>query len=380
MGKFGDIEAAKAKAALNARIKAMLMLLFQMFSGSRQNTADKIHNFIPHLKRTDRDCGALPFYSNMFTSHKTNKEHILLTMISMVVQTYWDMVDDAKEISDEVLKEFTDVLNVLEEISKDSIDNFGVYPVSSLHFSMMSKENLDKIETEDAKKERVEAEQQEEIEQQTKKDSEEAKELMDNVLEGDTSGSSTTTDDGVTAGDETVAIDKVKNEVTQLAGSSVASSSEVVKSSTDQVSTEDADACNSDCDNCDNPGCQANQSNAAADADPDELADEPADNESGGKADSEQYPDVEPLEKTVTDAVEREDNLEGAGVGIGGALADEQGGKVDTVPPMPEEEKEYQAAVDHETGDDVSADDETAAIDTPPVPDDNADGSKDFKA
>jgi len=368
MGKFGDIDAAKAKADLNARVKAMLMLLFQMFSGARQNTANKIHNFIPHLKRTDRDCGSLPFFSKTFTSHKTNKEHILLSMISMVVQTYWDRVDDNKILELKLIEEFDATLLVLEEISKSNIDNFGVYPVSSLHFSLMSKENLDRLEVEAAKKERAEAERKEDEEQQGRKDEAEGKQLMEAELG---SGDSTSQDSDSTDVAETEDVPPVSEstESTSKDGDSenteeeespaIPSAPEASSEKTaqpklveDQVSTEDADACDGDCDNCDNLGCQKVEDSCRTDEPEREdnlegaevggigiagsLADEqggivipkdaieaaaddvdgdgqpnPADSEAGGAADSEPYPDREPLEQTIADAI----------------------------PPMPEEEK-----------------------------------------
>jgi hypothetical protein len=277
-------------------------------------------------------------------------------MLSMVVQTYWDIVDANKISKLETLDEFSDVLEVLEEMSKGTFDDYRVHgPV--LKFTLLSKKRVDEIEVEEAKAELAEAEHKEEIEQQTKKDAEEGKKLMEAALDGDTSGSvqSSSTDAAET--------EEAKNEDTQQEGSSEASSSDQQVASgsdvekpahtgdgndTDQLSVEDADKCCGDCDNCADQACDVETSEASV---------LPADDEAGGAADSEQYPDVEPLEKTVTDAVEREDNLEGAVVGIGGALADEQGGKVDTVPPMPEEEKDSQAAVDHETGADQTDDD-----------------------
>jgi hypothetical protein len=337
MTKFGDIDAAKAKANLNARVKTMLMLLFQMFSGSRQNTADKIHNFIPHLKRTDRDCGSLPFFSKTFTSHKTNKEHILLTMISMVVQTYWDRIDDKKILDLKLIEEFEDVLNVLEEISKDSIDNFGVYPVSNLHFSLMSKENLDKIEAEDAKKELAEAEQREEQEQKARADEAEGKKLMAAELGSDDSTSqdspSTQSDETAEAGTEELG----KQSAGDLAEQQDSHESEDTPktggggSGSDEVSAEDADNCEGDCDNCDNPGCQTNQTDAI------ELADDHAEVEELLEGQN-----TEPTRSELSDEnvdvviAAREDNLEG---NVPGSLADENGGEVNDVPPMPEEEK-----------------------------------------
>lgn len=397
MGKFGNIDEAKAKASLNAEIKSMLMLLFQMFSGARQNTANKIHNFIPHLKRTDRDCGSLPFYSRTFTSMKTNKEHILLSMISMVVQTYWDIVDSAKTVDIKVIDEFSDVMAVLNEISKGSIDNFGVYG-TNFKFSLMSKDRLDEIEVEQNKKEQREAEQKEDQEQQARKDEAEGKKLMEAEL-GSAETQSQDSDSLSTQSDVTEADGSDEEIFEEAAGaangaaplalvenvddssSSVAPDETASTKDGDQVSTEDADACSGDCDSCVNPACQTNQTNVTDD--PDELDNEPADEDEGAPDQSE------------VDEAEREDNLEGAEVGVGdcigaavieesgdtccldcqmedqrkadddddvadcaagdvtnipGSLADEQGGN--TIPPMPEEEKDSQAAVDHETGDD----------------------------
>jgi hypothetical protein len=367
MGKFGNLEEAKAKANLNAEIKAMLMLLFQMFSGARQNTANKIHNFIPHLKRTDRDCGSLPFYSNTFTSHKTNKEHILLSMISMVIQTYWDIVDEAKEVKIEVIDEFSDVLTILKEISTSNIDDFGVYPISNLRFSLMSKENLDKIEVEEARKERAEAEQAEEREAQARKDEAEGKELMEKEL-GSEDTSTENTDDSASSEEETVSgevplksestdstLENGASENTKVEESSSAKSEDDAAPSTtipklveDQVSTDDADKCDGNCDDCDNPGCQSNEKE-------DNLEGAEVGGESIGDKIVEQSADSCCLDCDMEDQRKAEEN-------VPGSLADEQGGK-DTIPPMPEEEKDSQAAVDHETGDDQ--------VSEPPAPPEN---------
>lgn len=355
MGKFGDIEAAKAKADLNARIKAMLMLMFQMFSGGRQNTANMIHNFIPHLKRTDRDCGSLPFFSSMFTSHKTNKEHILLSMISKVVQTYWDMADDTKVVSNEVLGEFTATLMILEEISKDSLDNFGVYPVSRLHFSLMSKDNLDKREAEETKKEQREAEKAEEREAQARKDEAEGKQLMEAELgsgetqSADSDSPSTQSDADVEDGTEEAPLESSDGEKSPAMPSAPEVSSEKTaqpKLVEDQVSAEDADACNGNCDTCDNAACQTNQK------EPVDETEELLEGQNAEPSRSEISEDV----NAVVEVCKPDDDSDVADCAAGDVenifslLADEQGGKTDTVPPMPKEEKDYQAAVDHETG------------------------------
>jgi hypothetical protein len=335
MTEFGNIDKQKANMDINARIKAVLMLLFQMFNTSRNNTANMIQNFIPHLKRTDRDVSSLPFFSKAYVSHKTNKEHILLSKISMIFQDYWNLVriNRAGMPAAEVTK-FLQELELLEQIAKNGFDKYGVsgkFP----KFTLMSKKQIDLVEVEEAKKERAEADKQEEKEQTAIADKVEAKNLMDEALGSDDSTSQDS--DSTDAADEDVPLESESTDSTAQDGGSNDtpdsdddtkkesddSSSEAEKSSIDQVSTEDADACNGDCDNCDNAACQTNQTDA--DADPDELAEADEANNS---------------QQRYLDEAEREDNLAG---GIAGeAIDDEAIAAVEeaasTLPPMPEEE------------------------------------------
>ncbi len=303
MTEFGNIDKAKTNQDINARIKAVLMLLFQMFNTSRNNTANMIQNFMPHLKRTDRDCGSLPFYGKAYVSPKTNKEHILLTKLSMLVQDYWKVVSGKPEMSAAEALEFVNELELLEQIAKSGFDQYGVTGKLP-KFTLMPKSKISLGDAEKARRERAEADRVEAEIQQIQKDADEAKELTDAELgESSSDTSKENTDDTASSREETT--------------------------SSDELSAEDADACCGDCDNCADQVCtdQKNEGECS-------LAEEPAGNESGGAADSEPYPDAEPLEQTITDA-----------------LADEQGG--DTIPPMPGEEKGVQTfRLPHEKDDD----------------------------
>jgi hypothetical protein len=332
MTEFGDIDKAKADKIINARIKAALMLLFQMFTGARNNTANMIQNFIPHLKRTDRDISSLPFFGKAYVSHKTNREHILLTKISMIVQNYWKLVSDKPELGKNETAEFLAELELIEQIAKKGFDNyrvFGVFP----KFTLLDKAKIDLLEVEDVKKERAEAEKAEEREQQARKDEAEGKNLMAAELDsgGSTSDDSDSTDavetedvpladeSGATNGDSESAGNQPSAEETIPSAPEAASSK--APQPKDELSTEEADACGGDCDDCDNGACQTNQTDVTLDTDGTGIVDD------------------------ESEVVEN----------IPGSLADEQGGT--TIPPMPEEEKDYQAAVDHETGDDQADDD-----------------------
>ena len=361
MSKFGDIDAAKSKQELNARIKVVLTVLFQFFAGSRANTANMIQNFIPHLKRTDRDCGSLPFYSKTYTSHKTNKEHLLLCMISKVVQVYWDMVDDTKTMTTDEVVEFTAELMALEQIAKDGFDLYRVHGKFP-NFKLMSKEQITEIEVEEAKAERDEANRKEDAMNQQKEDEAEAKNLMDQALgsndsTSDDSPSTQSTETEAAGTDEQVGTDgEVFEEAAGAANGAVIaetddvpleseSSKDTLKESTDatasskeetgsldtedssdQLSTEEADKCGGDCDTCETHACEI-ADEAPADTDPDELDNEPADTDTDGDG------------------------------SLVGTTIDTVGGAENTaIPPMPEEEKDSQAAVDHETGDDQTDD------------------------
>ena len=267
-------------------------------------------------------------------------------MISMVVQTYWDIVDDTKEVAVETVDQFSDVLALLNEISKSNIDNYGVYPISNLRFSLMSKDNLDKIEVEDAKKERAEAEQAEEQEQKAREDEAEGKKLMEAELGSDDSTSqdspSTQSDKTAADGSEEAPLESSDGEKSPAIPSApVASSSKATqpKLVEDQVSTDDADKCDGNCDDCDNPGCQSN---------------EKEDNLEGAEVGGDKSVGEQMAEEPCCLDCEMEEkrNAEETIENVPGSLADEQGGDTPakTIPPMPEEEKDSQGAVDHETG------------------------------
>jgi hypothetical protein len=352
MTKFGDIDRQKVNAEAAARIKAVLMLLFQMFSGSRDNTSRMIQNFIPFLKRTDNDCGSLPFYGKAYVSHKTNKEHILLTKISMIVQDYWKLASDKLELSDVEATEFWRELKLLEAIAKGSFDSYQVYGKFP-RFTLLNKVQIDQLEVAGAKAERDGANRRE--------DAEKAKKLMDSESSDSEDSPSTTeaaetelgkqsesqsedvesshdSDDDTKkeSTDSSSETDAAKNGVTQQEGSSEASSSDqqVASDSDDQLSVEEADKCGGDCDTCETHACDdgperednlegATVSGAlATETETERVAQQ--------DADGEQYPDVEPLEQTAKEAT--------------------------PPPPMPEEEKDSQAAVDHETGNDQADD------------------------
>jgi hypothetical protein len=372
MSKFGDIDAAKAKADVNARIKAVLTLLFQMFTGARNNTANMIQNFIPHLKRTDRDCGSLPFFSKTYDSHKTNKEHILLSMISKVIQVYWSVASGNKEQYTGEFDELTEKLELLEEIAKNGFDEYrvhGKYP----NFRLMSKEQVAQLEVAEAQAERDEANRKEDEANQRAADADEAKNLMEqaqgsNVSTSETSPSTQSTQTEVAGTDEQVKSDEeifqdaaaaangtaslgesseegspeqesshdsddstkkestdsssapqegtattnddaVKNEVTQQEGSSTASSSD------QQAASDSADdqLSTEEADKC-GGDCDTCETHACETKD-EAPAETEAERVAQQDADGEQYPDVEQLEQTAKD-----------------------------VPPMPEEETQTHPA------------------------------------
>jgi hypothetical protein len=309
-----------------------------MFSGSRDNTSRMIQNFIPFLKRTDNDCGALPFYGKAYVSHKTNKEHILLTKISMLVQDYWKLASDKLVMTATEAAEFWRELGLLEEISKGSFDSYQVYGKFP-RFTLLNKKQIDLLEAEDAKTERDDANRRE--------DAEEAKKLMAaESSDSEDSPSTTEAEPNGVRGEraneaviaETEDVPPV-SESTQQEGSSEASSSDqqVASDSDDQLSVEEADKCGGDCDTCETHACDdepEREDNLEGATVGGALATETeTERVAQQDDDGEQYPDVEPLEQTAKEATD-----------------------APPPPPMPEEEKDSQAAVDHETGDDQADD------------------------
>jgi hypothetical protein len=382
MGKFGDVEKQKLNVTITARIKVALTLLFQMFATSRANTGRKIQNFIPHLKRTDRDCGSLPFFSKDYHSQKTNKEHVLLCMISRVIQEYWRFVSPTAEMSNEDAKAFLDHVDLLEEISKA---NFQTFQVSGRFpkFTLMSKAKLDAIELADVQQEKAEAnvlEEREqehedrrkaalaavdatwEEEQQRVKDSDDAKNAMDQ-------------DGGATTQEQSAGVQASASPM--IPSAPAASSSKATQPDADDLSVEAADRCGGDCDKCTDQVCteQKNEGECSLAEEPDAVEDDIA----AGMADEAKEADAE-----------REDNIGGAVVGgvaeppctegengepccldcemedqrkteeadgneetdLDSDAAEEEKYPEPPAPPMPDEEKDSQAAVDHETGDD----------------------------
>jgi hypothetical protein len=283
-----------------------------------------IQNFIPFLKRTDNDCGSLPFYGKAYVSHKTNKEHILLTKISMIVQDYWKLASDKLELSDVEATEFWRELKLLEAIAKGSFDSYQVYGKFP-RFTLLNKVQIDQLEVAGAKAERDGANRRE--------DAEKAKKLMDSESSDSEDSPSTTeaaetelgkqsesqsedvesshdSDDDTKkeSTDSSSETDAAKNGVTQQEGSSEASSSDqqVASDSDDQLSVEEADKCGGDCDTCETHACET-KDEAPAETEAERVAQQ--------DADGEQYPDVEQLEQTAKD-----------------------------VPPMPEEETQTHPA------------------------------------
>jgi hypothetical protein len=300
---------------LRGALQAISMFVFRM-----PTTNNMILNFIPHLKRTDRDCGGLPLYTRAYTSAKANKEHALLCVISMVIQVWWDINAGTLSVTEDSIFDELDVfdanLALLEGIAKDGMGAYKLYGKAPVFEILTRQEAIDrdnKIEPDPAEEEEV-----------RKIDAENAKELMNAELGESQEEDSTETDtsDSDPSNSTKSSETEAKNEDTQQEGSSEASSS-------DQLSVEDADKCCSDCDNCTDRVCELDDQEADDRAErladgveepPAELADlagaeAKAAHAAGSVNDSEQYPDAEPLEQTIKDHQEKTD-----------------------APPMPEEE------------------------------------------
>ena len=314
--KLPNPDEHQRKVAIHARLRGAIEKLSRLVF-KKETVNNMILRFVPHLKRTDRDLGALPLWSIKYTSQKPNKDHALLCIISMLVQVWWDVRDDNAVASIDQLDEFESNLKLLEDIASKGTSSYRMYGKFP-DYQLMTLAEVDardaQIGLDAAEEAACEAAAAESIKEAVK----------DAELGGNAEGP--------------ILIEPVKNEDETDTSDSDRSSF----TGADQLSVGEADACCGDCDICTDKACEddeAGDPNAATtimdeefpgdnhEDDGDDICEggytEPeheADPREAQKADGEHYPDAEPLEQTAIDATAKREES--------------------AVPPMPEDSEE----------------------------------------
>ncbi len=220
-----------------------------------------IQNFIPMLKRTDKDCGSLPFYSQTYTSKKPNREHCLLCVISMLVQVYWDIAAGNRD--EDIMSVFDIHLELLENIYEIGFDKYRVAGKFPQHVLMtkediIAEDNAAQVAAiEEAKQERAEDDMKQEEEQPP-----EPREL------GMQDAKALNAQVGAEVAEEHDRIDAAKQQ-------------RKAQPVEDQLSVEDADACSGDCDTCEDQVCDCDSAEGVDGSDdgPDDDSDNDCDTE-----------------------------------------------------------------------------------------------------
>lgn len=146
--KFGDAKQHQAIEEMYGRLRRVIEMFCR--TEGKNTVLRAMQNFVPHLKRTDRDIGDLPFYSETSTSRKTNREHCLLCVVSFAVQKFWDFREPTIESSPEDELELVKLVTFLEKIAKRGLAQYrvhGAYPV----FRLVFVDDLERIQEEEVK-------------------------------------------------------------------------------------------------------------------------------------------------------------------------------------------------------------------------------------
>ena len=303
---FGDVDKHQEKKNVYNKLRAAIDSLQRHFLRDH-SLVQKLQGFIPHLNRTDKDHGSLPFFSKEYVSLKPKREHCVLCLVSKVVQDYWDFADDTIEDSEMVL--FFKNITILEAIAADGFVSYrvtGKYPVFYI-------DTITNIETalaavEDAAQ--IEADEQAQIDA--------------GIDEAEYASRGEETDD-----DENDATDAGS---AGGANDSPATQAESVDKTpdgdNDQLPTELADKCSGDCDTCNDKVCDTTEAKG--------------------------IPDV-PVEEDqeIDQAEEREDNIEGGVVGGGSVLDDEDTPLDDDIDIFADEDQEEVVSMETATGETV---------------------------
>lgn len=272
---FGDIDKHQAKREVYNKLRAVLDGLQRHFLRDH-SLVQKLQGFIPHLKRTDKDHGGLPFFSIAYASLKPKREHCVLCLVSKVVQDYWDFADDTIEDSEMVL--FFKNITTLEAIVADGFANYrvtGKFPV----FYLDTVANIEKALAAVENAAQIEKEEQAEIDadQEGAKNPTEDEQNTSDLEESNSTDVETVYPEGFTDG---VTDDDTNDDVNDAAGDNdsggddtTTAKPEVIDKTPDgggdQLSTELADACSGDCDTCVDQVCDTKEASGIPDV-PDE--------------------------------------------------------------------------------------------------------------
>ena len=143
---FGDTKKHQIVEEMYDRLRRVVEVFCR--SEAKNNVLRAIQNFVPHLKRTDRDVGALPLYSDVPTSRKTNREHCLLCVLSYAVQKFWDYRDPDVVSTEADLLELLTHITFLEKVAKLGLAQYrvhGKYP----KFSLVHVDDIAQLENEE---------------------------------------------------------------------------------------------------------------------------------------------------------------------------------------------------------------------------------------
>ncbi len=280
---FGDIDKHQEKQGIYNRLRAALETLQKVLA---KDTAfvRACQGFIPHLRRTDKDCGSLPLYSTTYTSKKTNKNHCLLCVISKAVQDYWDFADGSSFDTARLDKLFIQ-LELLEDIAKNGFDHYrvaGAFPT----FCLKTVTEIDALqELAELKHDDLEDDEQRIAETETQE------QIEANEGEADAKGGA---DENFTKDSSTVEEKSGSENVDQDSSGD-----------SDQLSPELADKCGGDCDTCKDKVCETAEASGVPDVPEEEdheeelmTSDDQRDEEERQQQqndDGEQYPDQGPV-------------------------------------------------------------------------------------
>ncbi len=228
---FGDAKKHQAVAEMYNRLRIVIEIFCK--SEAKNNALRLMQNFVPHLKRTDRDAGGLPFYSVTPESRKGNRNHCLICVVSYTIQKFWDYREPSIETSEEDLLDLLNQIIHLERIAKCGLSEYrvhGKYPV----FRLVHVDDLERIE-------KAEEAADAELAERLAKENEEA-------VKAEAEGATTYEEDQIADQKETATIQV-------MSGMDTLTEMEVPVKKDNDLSTEAADACNGECDSCTDRVC-----------------------------------------------------------------------------------------------------------------------------
>ncbi|MBW8002583.1 MAG: hypothetical protein FVQ80_11260 [Planctomycetes bacterium] len=251
---FGDIDKHQMIQGICNRLRRVLETLQKVLADDHAFVR-AAQGFIPHLKRTDKDRGSLPLYSQTYNSKKTNRNHCVLCVISRVVQDYWDLADDTITPDKEQL--LLVKLGLLETFAAKGFDNYRVTGNLEGGFYLDTIDNIEAALADKDNAAEIDANEQAEFEAKG--------EINPDPTEGSpVSEESNSTDaEGETDEDKNVDVSSEQPE------------DKNVDVSSEQLSTELADSCAGDCNTCESHACDTDEAKGIPEV-PEEELDEQA--------------------------------------------------------------------------------------------------------